>query len=138
MKMGFSSRTLRSLRLSQSLCSGVGMSSMRERAVELGGGLTVERGDGGGTVVVATLHALASETEAEWHWRRYLELDPQGPYAETAAARLAAVSAAASSWLPAAPPLIAPARAARTWDMVRIIGGLVWLVLLARIFFGKL
>ena len=38
----------------------------------------------------------------------------------------------------ALPLPLSPERAARTWDMVRIIGGLVWLALLAQIFFGKL
>jgi 4-hydroxybenzoate polyprenyltransferase len=33
---------------------------------------------------------------------------------------------------------LSPGRAARTWDMVRLIGGLVWLGLLLQIFLGKL
>jgi signal transduction histidine kinase len=35
--------------------AGVGLTSMRERAVELGGTLRVEPADGGGTVVTASL-----------------------------------------------------------------------------------
>jgi len=38
----------------------------------------------------------------------------------------------------AAPLPLSPERAARTWDMVRIIGGLVWLGLLLQIYLGKL
>jgi len=38
----------------------------------------------------------------------------------------------------AAPLPLSPRRASRTWDMVRVIGGLVWLGLLLQIFLGDL
>ena len=48
--------------LSANASPGVGLASMRERADELGGSLTIETPDGGGTVVVARLPVVTART----------------------------------------------------------------------------
>jgi len=48
--------------LSASASPGVGLASMRERADELGGSLSIETPDGGGTVVVARLPVVTART----------------------------------------------------------------------------
>ncbi len=49
--------------LPETLHAGIGMSSMRERATELGGTCTIANADGGGTIVLARLPV---HEEAPW------------------------------------------------------------------------